>query len=401
MKRRFNTMGLCTPDRHYMVSIDERVRQIKEQYVDEGLYFIINRGRQYGKTTTLAALAEYLRAEYIVWDMDFQMISSHSFENEEKFVCAFIDYLETIFDDEKDQMQNVDEKAVQNLIAVKNGEVINLDKMFWGISRLCASSKLPIILLIDEVDSASNNQVFVDFLAQLRGYYLKRSKRPTFHSVILAGVYDIKNLKRKIRSEKEHLYNSPWNIAADFNIDMSLSAKQIAGMLQEYENDNHTGMDVDGIAGYIYEFTSGYPYLVSAICKILDENLTTMENLNDIKSVWTKTGVDMAVKILLGKKTTLFDSMIRQMSEYPEIKKMIQAVLFQGKKISYNEDTHEINLAAMFGYIKQNKGNVQVANRIFEMRLCNLFLSEEELTDVIYGKAQGNVSQFINLQNGS
>ena len=68
------------------------------------------------------------------------------------------------------------------------------------------------MLMIDEVDSASNNQVFIDFLAQLRVYYLNRESRPIFHSVILAGVYDIKNLKLKIRPDEEHQYNSPWNI---------------------------------------------------------------------------------------------------------------------------------------------------------------------------------------------
>ena len=43
------------------------------------------------------------------------------------------------------------------------------------------------MLMIDEVDSGSNNQVFIDFLAQLRVYYLNRESRPIFHSVILAG----------------------------------------------------------------------------------------------------------------------------------------------------------------------------------------------------------------------
>lgn len=57
--------------------------------------------------------------------------------------------------------------------------------------------------MIDEVVSASNNQVFIDFLAQLRGYYLDREKRSIFHSVILAGVYEIKNMKLKIRPNEE------------------------------------------------------------------------------------------------------------------------------------------------------------------------------------------------------
>ena len=86
-----------------------------------------------------------------------------------------------------------------------------------------------------------------------------------FHSVILVGVYSIKNLKLKLRPESEHQYNSPWNIAADFDVDMSFSPAQISQMLEEYERDYHTGMDTDLIAGEIYAYTSGYPVLVSMI----------------------------------------------------------------------------------------------------------------------------------------
>lgn len=50
----------------------------------------------------------------------------------------------------------------------------------------------------------------------LRGYYLHRQDMPIFRAVILAGVYDIKNLKLKIRPDEEHQYNSPWNIAASW-----------------------------------------------------------------------------------------------------------------------------------------------------------------------------------------
>lgn len=80
----------------------------------------------------------------------------------------------------------------------------------------CGHLEKPVILLIDEVDSAPNNQVFMDFLAQLRGYYINRDVKPTFRSVILAGVYDIKNIRQKVRTDEEHKNNSPWNIAAAF-----------------------------------------------------------------------------------------------------------------------------------------------------------------------------------------
>ena len=51
MTRRFNITGTCFPDHHYMVDISDRVAQIRRM-VDDNTYFCINRGRQYGKTTT-------------------------------------------------------------------------------------------------------------------------------------------------------------------------------------------------------------------------------------------------------------------------------------------------------------------------------------------------------------
>ena len=154
-----------------------------------------------------------------------------------------------------------------------------------------------MVLLIDEVDSASNNQVFLDFLAQLRGYYINRDRKATFQSVILAGVHDIKNIKRKISEDEEHKLNSPWNIAADYLVDMSFSAQDIAGMLNEYERDHKTGMDINAIAGMIFNYTSGYPFLVSKLCKLIDE--VVAEEPQFLKNPWTKEGLLKAVNILL------------------------------------------------------------------------------------------------------
>ena len=251
------------------------------------------------------------------------------------------------------------------------------------------------MLMIDEVDSGSNNQVFIDFLAQLRVYYLNRESRPIFHSVILAGVYDIKNLKLKIRPDEEHQYNSPWNIAADFDIDMSFSVKQIVSMLEVYEADYHTGMDTNAVAEEIYQYTSGYPYLVSAICKIMDEKLPYKDSFAQNHDIWTKEGVEEAVKLLLRSKTTLFDSMVKHIREYKDLKELLYAILFQGEQVAYNQYNHTIALACMFGYVVDDGVYVQVANRIFETCLYNWFLSEEELQSAMSKKAKQNISQFL------
>lgn len=90
MVKKFNTTGTCYPDRHYMTDLSERMRQIKRK-VDDGEYFLINRGWQYGKTTTFWALKEYLREEYLVVLFSFQQLSEADYKDEFVFVSAFSD----------------------------------------------------------------------------------------------------------------------------------------------------------------------------------------------------------------------------------------------------------------------------------------------------------------------
>lgn len=81
IRRYFNTTGACNPQLHYMVDIQERLEEIKN-LVDAGKYFTINRARQYGKTTTIKALAEHLEKDYVVISLDFQRMSNAEFADE-------------------------------------------------------------------------------------------------------------------------------------------------------------------------------------------------------------------------------------------------------------------------------------------------------------------------------
>lgn len=67
----FNVNGACNPNLHYMVDITDKLTQIRSM-VDAGQYFTINRARQYGKTTVLRALNQYLQEDYYVVLIDFK-----------------------------------------------------------------------------------------------------------------------------------------------------------------------------------------------------------------------------------------------------------------------------------------------------------------------------------------
>ena len=390
--KKFNTTAVCIPSKHYMVDITEKVEEIKK-LVDDGKYFTINRARQYGKTTTLNAVNNTLSTDRNVVSISFEGIGEAGFSNESTFVREFCRLLRREFrrnDDVSSDIRSEVEKLFENV-----DDRTKLGDLFDILLEWCDVSDKEIVLIIDEVDTATNNQVFLDFLAQLRDNYINRDTKGVrvFQSVILAGVTDVKHLKASIRSEDEHKENSPWNIAADFDIDMSLSEPGIRGMLDDYETDHDTGMDTAAMAKIIHEYTNGYPFLVSRICQLIDEHVSKTMDLHD---AWTNRGVDEAVKLILSESNTLFQSLTTKLNNYPELKASLRSILMEGARLAWNADQSDIAMMHMYGFIRNENNGVKIDNRIFETRLYNLFLSDEELKNSVFSR-EGEMAknQFI------
>ena len=240
------------------------------------------------------------------------------------------------------------------------------------------------MLLIDEVDQAGDYPSFLKLLSLLRRMYLKKNVVPTFQSVILAGVYDVKNLKLKIRPDEQHQYNSPLNIAVPFDVDMSLPAKGITGMLNDYAKEHDMVMDTVAIGQLIYDYTSGYPFLVSRMCQLVDEN----------DYGWNKEGVLKAYPDLLMERNTPFDDMVKKLNQFPKLKDTIKNILFSGTHFAYNPDEKHLQIALMFNFIKVEGNSVQIACRLMETRLYNLFISEAD-SEQIFTEGRYDRNQFV------
>ena len=164
----------------------------------------------------------------------------------------------------------------------------------------------------------------------------------------------------------------------------TLEAISNAGMLLEYKTDHRLDFDEKSVAQIIRDYTSGYPFLVSRICQIIDAEQFS----------WDKEGVLKAVNAILLERNTLFDNMIKKLDDYPELKQTLKGILFSGKTKSYNPDEKSIQMASMFNYIVNKDGNVAIACRIMEIRLYNLFISEEENSQ-IFQQGVADKSQFV------
>lgn len=382
----FNTAGTCFPDRHYMVDISDRIEVIRKM-ISMGDYFCINRGRQYGKTTTLKAIRQNLSEEYCIFSISFEEVEDVCYENERTLYANFVRILSRSFKWSPIQGLNDEvRKIILDFSKEHTAECSTEDLQFF-ISDICHQNSKPIVVIIDEVDQAGNHPSFLKFLGLLRAMFLNRDEIPTFQSVILAGVYDIKNLKLKLRPEEQHQYNSPWNIAVPFDVDMSLSQPGIQQMLDEYKADTQSDIDTAQISTLIRDYTAGYPFLVSRLCQLMQA-----------QQDWSREGFLRAVKCLLVERNTLFDDMNKKLEQFPEMRLLLENILYKGERVPFTLSSRYIEIASMFGIIVNREGAVAVSNRIFETLLYEKFVTDDMLSSSknrIYKEGQNSKPEFV------
>jgi len=370
MAKRFNITGTCIPRKHYMVDISDKLVQIKK-LIDDEHYFTINRGRQYGKTTTLSHLRKFLADEYMIILLSFESLGQDSFVSESVFCQKFLEITS--------QLLATIHPTKEYAQVWKDEAIKDFESLGRHITERCRDEK--VVLIIDEVDKAGNYRIFLDFLGMLRSKFLARNDDLdfTFHSVILAGVYDITNIKLKmiddgiyIPNEGERKINSPWNIVVPFEVEMSFSAKEIASMLIDYEQDHQIGMDIQDLSEEIYRYTSGYPFLVSQICKYIDEELGRN---------WTRQGISEAVKLMIEAPTraTLFDDLFKNIRNNKELSNFLYDILLVGEKYRFVRGVEVIETGLRYDFIKVIGREIQIHNQIFEILITDYFVEKERI----------------------
>lgn len=155
---------------------------------------------------------------------------------------------------------------------------------------------------------------------------------------------------------------------------MSFNEAEISTMLNEYANENKLLLDIELLSKEIYKFTSGYPFLVSRICQIVDEDL-----LSENKREWTVTDIQKAVKFLLEDKNTLFDDLIKNLENNSKLYECLYNILISGLPITYNINNPIIDLGHMFGYlVKGENNNIAISNKILKEVIYNYMVSKTD-----------------------
>lgn len=345
MQKYFNISGICVPEKHYMVDILPKIEKITEEYIEPGYYFTINCGHLYGKTTILHQLSKYLQDRYLVIGITLIHVAHKMFDYEEEFIREFAQLLSTALESEE-----LDSIFMKDWNLYDKSD-LTFEKLFNKFSQICTLTNKEIILAIHGIDERADNPHFLKFLDIL-------DNKKIFHSVILLGTYELENSRFQ-------------NIAGN----TSFSSKEIASMLKEYEEDHDYGIGIKKMSNEIYAYTSGYPYLVSQICKLLDETIWKNEEFGDKSSVWCSEGLEVAVKKILekGSKDILFYNLSRDLYQYPDLNTLIRSILLDGKSYPFTLTDKTIQKGTMLGYLKEKDYKVAIANKIFEMYLLEFY----------------------------
>jgi AAA-like domain len=385
MAKKFNVTGLCFSEDHFMADVTQKVDDTYKM-VEEGDYFIINRPRQYGKTTMLHTISNRLieSGKYVVFNISFEGIGDAIFNDEAKFSQGFVRLLAKYAYESAPELKPW-------LVKVAT-ETDSLEALGNVILELVSKTNKKVVVLIDEVDKSSNNQLFISFLALLRNQYLDRKRQPTFHSIILAGVHDVKSLKLKMRAGEEQKYNSPWNIAAVYKVDLNLYPNDIKSMLADYIKERGVKMDMQQIADRLFYFTSGYPYLVSHLCKTIDEDILP----NKVLKEWDENDVNKAFQLLLKEEHNAnFDTLIKNLENNPDLYQIAFSIVINGDVIAYKSDDPFINLGSLYGlFARSENDNLIIHNRIYRERIANMMISKWRTTNIIQGNYNLDTPNF-------
>jgi Cdc6-related protein, AAA superfamily ATPase len=261
-RRFFNTTGPCNPDRHYMLSPEERLvgGQLSRYIVDE-LYWVLHAPRQTGKTTFLQAWMREINSG------DQQVACYVSVES-----CQGKN-------DPKDAIPTIC-NAIRRAAEIHGfpiPETINdagyaLNVILGDWAKKIAPK--PLIVLFDEVDVLIG-ETMISFLRQLRDGFATRDIGIFPTSIALVGMRDLKDY---ITASKDGITpnpGSPFNIKEDSARLTNFSENDITRLFAKRTEE--TGQQItDEALKYVFEQSGGQPWIVNSLFKratlrILDE----------------------------------------------------------------------------------------------------------------------------------
>lgn len=354
MERFFNTAGPIRPTRHYhipplsRINLNEVVR-----FIEEEKYFVLHAPRQTGKSTVLEALAKHLNQG-----------------GEHACVYANIEAAQAVREDLAQGMW-----IVMNTIASAAHEQLDDSRLASWIADIrtqeppgrsvlqllktwSAQTNLPVVLLLDEVDSLVGDTL-ISLLRQLRTGYGQRPRHFP-QSVVLCGVRDVRDYRMHSSVGKTVITGgSAFNIKAKSLRLGNFSRAEVADLYRQHTEA--TGQDFeDGVVDQVWRLTGGQPWLVNALAY---ETCFDHEAQRNRTVTITSEMLEAAKEVLILRRDTHLDQLLDRLEE-PRVRRVIEPML-TGTDVAFQPHTDDVQYAIDLGLVERRHGTLEVANPIY------------------------------------
>ena len=258
--RFFNTAGPMRPDEHYAippldrVDVDELLTLIRAKQ-----YFVLHAPRQTGKTSALIALRDLLNSgkvgnfRCVHTNVEVGQVARDDTARGIRAILSRLAMRARLLHD------NFPHESWRAVLEASGPD----DALGDLLSNWCVANPVPLVLLVDEIDSLVGDTL-LSVLRQLRAGYEQRPEGFP-QSVVLCGVRDIRDYRIRSSAGEVIAGGSPFNVAAkSLRMGDFTEAETRALMAQHTEE---TGQQFSSSAlDSVWMQTRGQPWLVNALC---------------------------------------------------------------------------------------------------------------------------------------
>ena len=258
--RFFNTEGPVRPNKHYAIRPLDRVN-VGEflALIRAERYFVLHAPRQTGKTSALIALRDLLNSGEVG---DFRCVDVNVEVGQvaRDDVARGIRAILGILTENARGLGDDYPGGVWQDVLASMGPESALNVL---LARWCRANPVPLVLLVDEIDSLVGDTL-LSVLRQLRAGYQRRPEAFP-QSVVLCGVRDIRD--HRIRSSAGEVIagGSPFNVAAKSLRMGDFTEAETRALMAQHTGE--TGQRFSEAArDAVWTQTRGQPWLVNALC---------------------------------------------------------------------------------------------------------------------------------------
>jgi len=351
--RFFNTAGPVNCEKHYCLPLLERFDLGKMMtLIDQEKYFILHSPRQTGKTSCLLALMEYLNrsGKYRALYVNVEAAQSAR-ENIATGIRAILSEIAS-----RASTWLGDDYLEVNWLRVfeKNGEnnALNVILTLWA-----KENSLPIVLLIDEIDSLIGDTL-ISVLRQLRSGY---DKRPGLfpQSIILCGVRDIRDYRIHSAQDKAIITGgSAFNIKAESLKLEDFTRQDVEILYGQHTEETGQRFEPQAIEK-VWILTEGQPWLVNAMGYEVCFKMKEGKDRNRIIG-WQM--IDAAKENIIERREIHIDQLVDKLQE-ERVQRVIEPIL-AGLAEPEQIPTDDLYYVGDLGLIKID-GHVRIANPIY------------------------------------